>query len=156
MAMLTEAAKNGDIDLVRSLILLANTADVNEKEYRGYTSLMFAASNGHFDICELLVTKGAVINTKTNDGNTALMSGAYEGLREICKLLVNNGADINITDKYGDTALLVALFNGQVDICSYLCSIALYQVHIQKSLIYVNKILMNQLQKTIRRVMQKL
>ena len=51
------AAEKGDIEAVRTM--LDGSADVNAKRADGATALMLAAQNGHRDVAEMLVAKGA-------------------------------------------------------------------------------------------------
>ena len=47
---------------------LAAGADVNANGYRGFTPLHYAARNGHKEIVELLIAKGADVNVKIVSG----------------------------------------------------------------------------------------
>ena len=101
---LWEAAMNGNIEAVTQH--LAAGADVNVKDDNwGATPLHFAARNGHKDVAELLVVKGAAMNTKDDDGRTPLHLVAGTGHNEITELLIAKGADVNAKDKRSFTPL---------------------------------------------------
>jgi ankyrin repeat protein len=60
----------------------------------GMTCLEIAASNGYFDICRLLIDKGADIEAKSSSGLTPLQYAAGQGEIEILRLLCDRGAGI--------------------------------------------------------------
>jgi pectate lyase len=59
-----EAARFGALAKVRSLIEKGN--DINEKDASGKTPLHYAVGNGHKDVAELLIAKGADVNIKNS------------------------------------------------------------------------------------------
>ncbi|BAO99459.1 ankyrin repeat domain-containing protein [Wolbachia endosymbiont of Cimex lectularius] len=72
---LLNAAKNGDIEKVKSLI--SEGADVNVVDKNGDTPLIWAATNGHKETVEtLLKVKGIDVNVKGQYGYTPLHSAA--------------------------------------------------------------------------------
>jgi ankyrin repeat protein len=54
-------------------LLIANGADVNQKNVRGATALMAAAIDGIPSVVRYLLEQGAEVNAKDTDGTTALM-----------------------------------------------------------------------------------
>ena len=60
----------------------------------GDTCLMVAASGGHFDVCRLLIDKGAQVKAKGFHGFTPLHRAAWQGHIEIVRLLCDRGADV--------------------------------------------------------------
>ncbi len=72
---LLNAAKNGDIEKVKSLI--SEGADVNVVDKNGDTPLIWAATNGHKETVEtLLKVKGIDVNVKGQYGYPPLHSAA--------------------------------------------------------------------------------
>jgi Ankyrin repeats (3 copies) len=65
-------AATGPADVVKALIEAG--ADVNVKEFRGMTPLMFAAVTDHGDLetLKMLIARGADLGTKSQSGETAL------------------------------------------------------------------------------------
>jgi len=61
-----DAAAKGNIEAVK--YHLAAGVDVNANGYRGFTPLHYAARNGHKEIVELLIAKGADVNVKIVSG----------------------------------------------------------------------------------------
>ena len=91
-----KAAKAGDIEAAKKAI--ANGADVNTKDYQGWTPLHWAAWRVHpsrpmqKEIAELLIAAGADVNVKGSDGRTPLdLAYARRGHKEIAELLRKHG-----------------------------------------------------------------
>ena len=57
-------------DLASVKRLLEEGADINAQIYSGGTALHYCASYGCFDICKLLLEKGADATAKNNHGHT--------------------------------------------------------------------------------------
>jgi ankyrin repeat protein len=88
-------ATSGSIEAVRMLI--DRGADVNAKELsQNQTALMWAASERHSGIVQVLIEHGAQLSARTKKGFTALHFAAREGDLESGRLLVAAGVDVNI------------------------------------------------------------
>jgi ankyrin repeat protein len=61
----------GDLEMVK--LLIANGADVDQKNFRGATALMGAATDGPVSVVSYLIEKGADVNARDKDGHTAVM-----------------------------------------------------------------------------------
>jgi ankyrin repeat protein len=73
--------------------LLENGAEVNAAiDKDQITPLHKAVRKGLFDVCELLINRGADVNLKTAKGETALDIAREEGNENIVELLIRNGA----------------------------------------------------------------
>ena len=102
------AARTGNAGTVR--LLLAHGANVNPKErVKGQTALMWAISENHSHVVELLIASGADVNAKSTGGFTALMFAAQQGNVEAAHTVVEAGADVRATDAEGSDALIVAI-----------------------------------------------
>ena len=107
-----DAAKNGDLEEVRSL--LNKGVDINTQDgpvYRN-TALHYAAQNGHYEVVETLIDSGANFNLTNRDKVSVLMYAAQNGHDKIVELLLEKGADVNLISKRNDTALYLATQNG--------------------------------------------
>jgi ankyrin repeat protein len=93
-------------NVARLQTMLAGGAEVNIKDDRGITPLMYAAWVGSADAMKLLLDRGADPNLTNSSGSTALMMAVTE-LPKV-RLLVERGADVNIATPRGRTALLLA------------------------------------------------
>ena len=89
-------------------VLLKYGADVNYKNYFGWTALILAAGDGYTETAEVLLKYGADVNYKLNDGWTALMFAAENGYTETAEVLLKYGANVNAKNNYGNTALMLA------------------------------------------------
>jgi ankyrin repeat protein len=93
-------------DMARLRSLAREGSDINTRDRRGETPLMYAAAAGSLEAMEFLVEKGADVNVQNAFGSTALIWSATD-LAKI-KLLLAHGANPNTATKRGRTALLVA------------------------------------------------
>ena len=76
-------------------------ADPNLKTSTGWTLLMIATLNGHYDILELHLMKAKVdLNCFTVDGTTAFYR-TQNGQYNIVSLLLNSGADPTLQKNNG-------------------------------------------------------
>jgi ankyrin repeat protein len=110
---LHQAAAAGDIEQVRKL--LAQGADVNEKDKDGSTPLHEATGNGWIDVVQLLLEKGANVEAADASGRTPLHRASRWGTRYICALLLDKGASVKATDSLGNTVLHAALGRQEVN-----------------------------------------
>lgn len=86
---LTCAARQGHLSAVQ--FLLDSNADLELIDDSHRTALMWAAENGHFDVAQLLVSKGANVNA-VHFNDTALRLAVMKRDSEIIKLLKQAGA----------------------------------------------------------------
>ena len=89
--------------------MLAAHANVNTKDERGITPLMYTAWVGSVEAMTLLLDHGADPNLTNNSGSTALMLAATEIAK--VRLLKDHGANVNLASARGRTALLLAAMN---------------------------------------------
>jgi len=115
---LYEAAADGDIELVKSLI--SSGSDVNAPNDWGWTPLYVAAAIGNRDIVDLLIAKGADVNAPNKLSETPLHLAVSNGHRDIVELLIKNGADFRAADEDGVTPLHTAAEQGYIDIVTLL------------------------------------
>lgn len=84
-------------------------ADINKV---GWTPLHYACTNGHYEIAEFLLNKGAQVNALSNSDTTPLMMAVRSGNIQLVRLLLDRGADLQIRNHQGFSAIDVAdLFN---------------------------------------------
>jgi ankyrin repeat protein len=110
---LFKAIREKNIDEIKKLI--ANDANLNNKNTYGYTSLMAAAYSGDVSILEVLIENGAKINSYDNSGNNALMYTLY-GTKEktdALKFLISKGSKIEILNNQNQSPLILAALNGR-------------------------------------------
>jgi len=64
---------------------------LNKKTSNGWAALHFAAEEGHKEVAELLIAKGADMNANSDDDGTPLDRAVSEGHKEISELLRKHG-----------------------------------------------------------------
>jgi ankyrin repeat protein len=114
------SAQLGSLNIAEYLI--EQGVPINEKDSTGTTALISAVKNGHPEIVQLLLAKGADPNIQEDGGlkATALMQAASSNNVSITSNLINRGANVDATDVNGDTAINWATFNGNVDVMKLL------------------------------------
>jgi uncharacterized protein len=113
-----DAAALGDAIALQAI--LAKGVNVNAKDDKGRTALMFAAANGRHDVVRALIENGAKLDVKNKLGETALMYAASCGHFNVVRTLLDKGADINAKREgggnNGETALMLAASSGQLKV----------------------------------------
>jgi ankyrin repeat protein len=116
--LLLKASAVGEFQKVKDLIDAG--ADVDAKNFAGWTSLHLAAANKNLkDVAKLLLENEANVNAK-NDGWTPLHIATRSGQLDIAKLLLENGADFDAKAIDGLTPLHTAILYEQLDIAKLL------------------------------------
>lgn len=102
------AIKNQDRNKIYSII--KNNNDLNFKDSKGRTPLMWAVSSGLKDVVRFLIDKDKRLDLDCKDhkGRTALIRAVKMGDAEMVKILIEAGADINIKNDKGQTAVEIA------------------------------------------------
>ena len=107
-----DAAKQGRIEKVNTL-LNDKSVDINGKSSGGLTALHCASIEGHRNISELLLDRGADIEARTPYwDDTPLIRACARGHESIVELLLNRGADVHAVNKKRDDALRHATLYG--------------------------------------------
>lgn len=111
-----------NIGALRTCELLLNRG-VNVNEVYGnerYTPLILACTNRHFDMCRLLIARGADVNIQCRDGTSTLHIASSTQNIHIVELLLNNRADVNMKRVDGISALHIVSNANNVDIVELL------------------------------------
>jgi ankyrin repeat protein len=114
------AARLGNKEVLKELI--DKKVDINIQDDRGYTPLILACYNNHYEAADLLLQAGADVNGYDFGGNTALMGVSFKGYADIAELLINNGADLDLQHGNGGTALMFAAMFGRNELVKLLLS----------------------------------
>ncbi|KAK5623008.1 hypothetical protein CRENBAI_021157 [Crenichthys baileyi] len=93
---------------------------VLDLEQNGLNALHLAAKEGHVDLVQELLDRGAAVDSSTKKGNTALHISSLAGQAEVVKILTKRGADINSQSQNGFTPLYMAAQENHLDVVRYL------------------------------------
>ena len=74
------------------------------------TALGIAAQEGHTDIVQYLISKGAPVNAQDILGANSLVYACWHKHADTVRILLDNGADPNIQDQDNNTALHIACY----------------------------------------------
>ena len=103
---LHRAAQAGDIERLKAV--LGAGVDVDARDGRGWTALMYAVDKRYPLLVESLLEVRADPDLRAPDGATPLFIAAAHGHSEIIEQLMEVGADITVTGPDGKTAVDVA------------------------------------------------
>lgn len=113
------AIESGDFKAVKYFIN-TDPKSVDVKNHAGTTPLEVAAFEGHIEICQFLIERGANVNNVSNEGVTPLFQAIDQSeSHEVVKLLLENGADPNLmcgTEGEQGFPLDQACLRGQIEI----------------------------------------
>lgn len=106
-------AQHGHVDRVRAH--LDAGVNVNERDHEGVTPLHWAAINGHYDCCTLLLARGADVHATGGALHaTPLHWCTRQGHVHIMALLLDHGADPLLLDSQGFHTLHLATHSSLV------------------------------------------
>lgn len=83
---------------------------------RNETLLIWAVSEGYYEIAYALIKAGADLDAQNNDGNTALIRAACENRIDLARALIEAGARLDIQNNQGYTALILTKRRGNMEI----------------------------------------
>ncbi|XP_059387767.1 poly [ADP-ribose] polymerase tankyrase-2-like isoform X3 [Carassius carassius] len=116
---LLEAAKSGDLEVVKKLCTLQNV-NCRDAEGRQSTPLHFAAGYNCVAVVEYLLQHRADVHAKDKGGLVPLHNACSYGHYEVAELLVLHGALVNVADLWKFTPLHEAAAKGKYEICKLL------------------------------------
>jgi ankyrin repeat protein len=93
-----------------------------EVKHDGWNPLLYAATNGHANVIQLLLDGGVPINSTSPNGTTPLMMAARGNHLDAVNVLLKNGADPNLKNDAGKTAVTFALGRNHSEIAEVLRS----------------------------------
>lgn len=113
------AAAKGQLEVVKFLI--ANKANVAEKNSYGDSALMLATWFGHKEVVDLLLQNGGNLAERNSWGNTLLMLAAGENRAEVAELLLDKyTVDLTEVHPEGVNALHVSAIHGDKEVIDLL------------------------------------
>lgn len=118
MSSIHSAALYGDIKRIKYLI---NTGiNINSKDGRKRTPIMYVAEDGSIEIIKYFIKNGANINETDDNLETPLIIAIKNNNVGAAKYLIESETDINITNIEGKKALDIAKENKLYDIVKLL------------------------------------
>jgi predicted Fe-Mo cluster-binding NifX family protein len=134
---------DGDRSNIIEMILRDYNHNPNYPEYKGGSSLTYAAKEQKKGIVEILIKYGADVNYIDEYGNSALIFASYIDKivapnekytsRVITKLLIEAGAKIDFVAEFGETALRGAIIADDLKRIKYLVDNGADINHLDKS-----------------------
>ena len=121
-AALVDAARNGDLGAVRSL--LKGGADPNQTAPDGSTAVHWAVHRDNLDILNALLDAGARPDRLTRYKVAPLTLAAQNGNAALVERLLDAGAAPDTVSQEGQTALMTAARNGPSLPCARCCGAA--------------------------------
>ncbi len=103
-----EAARHGRLQDVKSIL----DRDITQLEARDAleaTPLIVASTEGHVDVVEYLLEKGAFVNATVAAGNSSLHFASMGDHLDVASLLINAGADVGLLNERRRTPLATAV-----------------------------------------------
>ena len=104
---LLQASESGDLFGVGEC--LDAGASASAQDSNGFTALIKAVANGHTDIVDLLLARGAPVNTPAGT-HTALRAATLNGQAALVDKLLKAGADASIVSNNARTPLMGACY----------------------------------------------
>ncbi|KAM5363928.1 hypothetical protein ACJZ2D_011780 [Fusarium nematophilum] len=105
-APIHDAVSTNNMKVLEELIVAE--ADVNRRNWEGYTPLMLAQERGYLDMARTLLEHKECrrhINQQNNQGRTALHFAAFRGSPEGVRMLLEAGASAEKRNMWGETPL---------------------------------------------------
>ena len=93
---------------------------INDKYIYGQHPIYYACREGHLNLCELLVEKGADVNLEDKYGQTCVFYAIRQGHYDIVHYLLKHGLNVNKIDKKKQTPVSYAEKIGQSKIMELL------------------------------------
>jgi ankyrin repeat protein len=111
-------AFKGRLDLVKYMVDELGA----EPEKDGWTPLHYAATSGHLDVVEYLISKEVDVDAHSPNNTTPLMLAARFGHIKVVKYLLDQQADLTLHNNQDLTAIDFAYLNNQREIAQGLMS----------------------------------
>ena len=110
---LLAAAETGDADRVSRA--LEAGADLEQRDARGRTALLVAASLDHVEVAEVLVAAGASADAADDERYTPWLVTGVTGSVAMLEALLPANPDLTRRNRYGGVAIIPASERGHVD-----------------------------------------
>ncbi|XP_055944745.1 serine/threonine-protein phosphatase 6 regulatory ankyrin repeat subunit B-like [Argiope bruennichi] len=119
----------GHLNIVKKLLQLQKTKDINAKNELFETPLHTATMNSYCEIARLLLLNGADPNVR--DPFSPLDMAIRIGDYEMVETLINNGANITQQDADGNSTIELAIFSKNLDIMERLLERSKFDINLK-------------------------
>lgn len=106
-SLLFYASRYGDIKALRDI--LKKGVDVNMRDDKGKSPLIYAAIGNHAGCVYALKSYGCIMDLIDSDGMSAIHWAAFYGNTDCTKALLNCNASVKIKNKFGKTPVHLAI-----------------------------------------------
>lgn len=113
-------ARDGNLEALKHAKDENPSLDLNLKDHKGYSALMYAAYFNHLDMVKWLIAQNVDVNSFDKGGNSVLMGVAFKGYSDVAQTLIKAGADTEATNFAGMTALQFAQMFGRSEVIELL------------------------------------
>ncbi|HLB58166.1 MAG TPA: ankyrin repeat domain-containing protein, partial [Gammaproteobacteria bacterium] len=112
-------AVQSDEKKIISKLCAIPTIQVNDKNLKGETALLWAADTGNLEVVKALIAANAKVDQAMN-GTTPLCMAAYNGHLDIVNALIKANAKVDQVTNIGAIPLFVAAYRGHLEIVNVL------------------------------------
>ena len=106
-AILADNPPGVRVELVKLLVDAGTNVNHHDSDQR-WTALAFAARDGYFEVCRILLAAGSNVDSTDCFGNTPLWRATFRRHNDIVALLVEYGADPDLKNDHGISPRLLA------------------------------------------------
>jgi len=117
-ARLADAIQSGERDA--ALAMIADGADVNQRQPDGTTPLHWAVYRVDRELVEALLAQGAASDVVNDYGSSPLAEAVNVANPELVRMLLEAGADANVANGDGQTPLMLAARTGNLAVAELL------------------------------------
>jgi len=135
MAAGLEAARDGDLSRIKSLVEEGGWDPKTSFDRHGSSALLWAAGGGHLQVCQYLVDRCnvPVDLAQKRDGRNAMHWACRNGRIGVCRWLHKRGVSVNLPTKDGTAPLHWAVWKRHVEVCRWLVEEAKADLHVKNS-----------------------
>lgn len=124
---LWSASEAGNLDLVKKIVngwgwVFNKKQKINEGDLNGFSPLILAVQNNHFEIAEYLLQNDADLHIPDKNGYMSIHWAAIKGNIKMLQLLIEKGAGINSCGYQDRTPLHEAIIYGHNNVIEFLCN----------------------------------
>lgn len=110
---LVEESKEGDLQAVANLLVAG--AKVDAVDGFGRTPLLWAVTNDHIEVAELLLSFGANVNAVDEQKDSPWLVTGVTGSADMGLLILGYDVDFSLYNRYGGTPIIPASERGHLD-----------------------------------------